>query len=436
MAARAKKQISIRMYNVGLGDSFLLRFPCTGGERKVLIDCGVHTVGPGPYVMKEVVGRIIKDAKGSGRKARIDVVIASHRHRDHVSGFADERWRDVEVGEVWLPWTEDREDPEATEIREMQSKKAERIAKALQLASAPAELQHLANNCLTNADAMAMLHGGFAGRPKVRFLPPKERAKQSFTTDLLPGVLVHAIGPSRDREVIRDMNPPKGESYLRLAGGSDSRACISPFDDRYFMSPQGENFRGFMASVSDAIRTLSADDRAKPLRVADADFLPRWVSRLELRKGDVSGVDKIAEYDPLSLVVALDKAVNGTSLMLMFEMRKAFLLFPGDAQWGTWQAALSDVEWRRLLEKTTFLKVGHHGSHNSTPVEFVESVLGESFTGMVCTKPTTKFKEIPREPLLAKLEEKGGRVARSDDAAHVTGFTRERDVCTDTTVAV
>jgi hypothetical protein len=51
-------------------------------------------------------------------------------------------------------------------------------------------------------------------------------------------------------------------------------------------------------------------------------------------------------------------------------------------------------------------------------------------------EPTTKFKEIPRGPLLKKLEQKGGRIARSDDTAEVTGFTRERDVYTDTIVAV
>jgi beta-lactamase superfamily II metal-dependent hydrolase len=432
----AKKSISIRMYNVGLGDSFLLRFPCAGGERTVLIDCGVHTVGPGPHKMEDVVTNILDDVKGSRRKARIDVVIASHRHRDHVSGFADERWRDVEVGEVWLPWTEDREDREATEIREMQSKKAERIARALRLAAESEDLQHLADNCLTNAEAMAMLHGGFAGRPKVRFLPPKERAKQTFTSELLPGVLVHAMGPSRDREVIRDMNPPKGESYLRLAGDMAARACVSPFDRRFFMTPQGDEFKPFMEMLASEAKLIAKDDTTK-LRVGDPDFLKLWTRRLDLKKTDVSGVNKIAEYDPLSLVVALDKAVNGTSLMLMFEMRNAYLLFPGDAQWGTWQAALADPEWRRLLEKTTFLKVGHHGSHNSTPVEFVEEVLGENFSGMVCTHPTTKFREIPREPLLQRLRMKSReRIARSDLADEVSGFTRERDRFIDTNVPI
>jgi beta-lactamase superfamily II metal-dependent hydrolase len=410
MAAR-KKAVRIRMYNVGLGDSFLLRFPCTGGERKVLIDCGVHQVGPGPHRMADVVAQILDDVQG-----RIDVVIASHRHRDHVSGFADERWHDVEVGEVWLPWTEDRKDPQATGIRELQSAKAERVSRALRLAAAPDEVQQLADNCLTNAEAMAMLHGGFAGKPKVRFLPPKTRSRQTFLPELLPGVTVHAMGPSRDREVIRDMNPPKGESYLRLAETIAGGGATSPFDARYHLSPSGDAFAPFLAERFYASREFRPYD-GTPLRVGDARFLDRWIAALRVTHAELRGIEKIAENDPLALVVALDQAVNGTSLMLMFEMRRAFLLFPGDAQWGTWQGAMTDPEWRRLLGKTTFYKVGHHGSHNATPVDFVEEVLGTEFSAMVCTRPTTKFKEIPRIPLLDSLRERsGGRVVRSDEA--------------------
>jgi len=64
--------------------------------------------------MKDVVQQVINDARSApGEPARIDVVIATHRHRDHISGFADPAWADVEVGEVWMPWTEKPDQPEA-----------------------------------------------------------------------------------------------------------------------------------------------------------------------------------------------------------------------------------------------------------------------------------------------------------------------------------
>jgi hypothetical protein len=36
----ARGQISIRMYNVGFGDCFLVRITTPDGERRVLVDCG------------------------------------------------------------------------------------------------------------------------------------------------------------------------------------------------------------------------------------------------------------------------------------------------------------------------------------------------------------------------------------------------------------
>lgn len=55
--------------------------------------------------MGSIVQRLIADATDTDSVARIDVV-AAHRHKDHVPGFADEAWRRVQVREVWLRWTE------------------------------------------------------------------------------------------------------------------------------------------------------------------------------------------------------------------------------------------------------------------------------------------------------------------------------------------
>ena len=40
--------------------------------------------------------------------------------------------------------------------------------------------------------------------------------------------------------------------------------------------------------------------------------------------------------------VSLDKAVTGTSLMLVLKIGSTHLLFPGDAQWGTRLAAMTN----------------------------------------------------------------------------------------------
>lgn len=400
-APLAPNRVRVRMYNVGFGDSFLLFIPDKERTRKVLIDCGVHMSGTNQQLkLKDLVKRIVEDVSEDGIP-RIDVVIATHRHRDHVHGFREALWETVEVGEVWMPWTEHPTDPRAREIREIQGKIAEQLEKALKkktdnpqkfglkgtkLAETK-QLKEFVSNSLPNAEAMQTLHEGFSvfsGRKRVerRFLPSKTRNEHSLECELLPGVVVHVMGPSRDEAIIRDMEPPKGKSYLRMVESlpADGDEKLLPFREEWVIEDaQGYNHQYHLLSERELMKVKNA-----------------------------------GEGTEFGVAVKLEDAVNGTSLMLMFEIGKSFFLFPGDAQWGTWEAAKNDPEWRRLLEKTNFYKVGHHGSHNATPIEFVEEILKENFWGMVSLKPIKKFKEIPRKPLMEALRNKPGKIVRMD----------------------
>jgi hypothetical protein len=255
---------------------------------------------------------------------------------------------------------------------------------------------------------METLHGGFATKPNLRYLPAKTRSQRSFQTALLPDVTVHAMGPSRDPEVIRDMDPPKGGAFelRRAAEGPDG----------------GGNGSALFA------KGFEITGKARAARLAE----------LQISDHDLRAIEKASDEDPFAVAVQLDKAVNGTSLMLMFEIGRAYLLFPGDAQWGTWQNALGDPEFRALIEKTNFLKVGHHGSHNATPRALVEEILKKNeFSAMVCTSETKKFKRIPLTSLMDALDEKAGhRVARSDQTTPVKGFKRKTNVYVETTIAI
>lgn len=386
------------MYNVGFGDAFLLLFPDRDRPRRVLVDCGMHSMGPGPRKMKEVVKQIVRDTTDADGKSRIDVVVATHRHQDHVSGFSQPLWSKVEVGEVWMPWTEHPIDPQARRIRETQSARANSLALALTRLNVDSSVMAIAQNNLTNRAAMTTLHAGFAGKPERRFLPTKRRRERSFETSVLPGVKIHVLGPSRKEEVIRDMDPEKSESYLQflLTRAQPGEQRLRPFRSEWSMS-------------------VAAHQRAY-------DHL-KFSNHLRKQFAEVgSGT----EFD---LVTKLEKSVNGTSLLLMFVMGNAHLLFPGDAQWGTWKAALDDVEWRELLSKTAFYKVGHHGSHNATPQSFVKKHLSKSFYGMVSTRDTKKWGDIPRLPLLDALRKKSNRVVRSDkiDVPDPAGITRQSE---------
>jgi beta-lactamase superfamily II metal-dependent hydrolase len=388
--------IRIRMYAVGFGDCFLLGFPDPKGgrERLMLIDCGVHNASQrGAKIFTEVIPSIVAEASSATGKPRIDVVVATHHHLDHVSGFQREGWDEVEVGEVWLPWTEDPDDPDAQKIRAAQSKQATfllgldpGLSKKWQTVRLISE-----NNAgFTNAAAMTTLQDGFAGTPARSYLPEREgkpRARR-FSPPVVPGLEVVILGPSRDQAAIRDMNPPSGESYFRLDPGGGNRTLgvdgeLLPFAP-FFVEPE----------------RYEADHKA---------LVPP-------HKTDFDKIAKAGQTDALALAVALEQATNGTSLVLLLRFGDTTMLFPGDAQWGTWDRMLHDPETEDLLRTVNFYKVGHHGSHNATPVTFLTKYLHEADASMVSVGPTgiESWKEIPKDELMTALATKSAIVLDSD----------------------
>jgi hypothetical protein len=257
---------------------------------------------------------------------------------------------------------------------------------------------------------MRTLHEGFANAAKRRFLPSPRTGDSSrpteyeteFQTDARPGVTIHVIGPSHDRDVIRDMDPPAGQSYLRsldlMADGS-ANPPPNPFRPDWWVEPAD-----YQSMSSHLLFTVA--DRQK-----------------------MKEIDLQMEQ---AVTTSLDKAVNGTSLMLMFQIGDAFLLFPGDAQWGTWQIALRNPNWLDLLKRTIFYKIGHHGSHNATPVDFVERILGENVWALVSTGAKPQWPQIPRQPLLDAIGKHTPRLTRSDRLPQVgAGATANGDLYAD-----
>jgi hypothetical protein len=370
----------------------------------VLFDCGSIKLGGRP--LDKVVRQVIEDAKDDkDGVSSIDVVVATHRHKDHVSGFDDPAWAEVQVKEVWMPWTENPADSEGSRIRDIQSRLAAQLKARLEVRlaadSSPEEKNRLqysqimAANALTNEKAMRTLHHGFAGNPLRRFLPAEEKnseiklAVSWFNTPALPGVTVHVLGPSRSEEIIRDLDPPAGQSYLNLPKLQLFEDKV--VQDREDFSPFAHQWRMTVEEYKNAYPGLAQSLLDKDRKTFTDGFL----------------VDE-------AMAAALDQAVNGTSLMLVLQVGTATLLFPGDAQWGTWRQALENQVFRILMEETDFYKVGHHGSHNATPKEFVESVVGKDFWAMVSTCATSQWPEIPKMELLRDIKVKTAKIVRSD----------------------
>src|SRR5262245_5221524 len=64
--------------------------------------------------MTEVVGNFIAATQGE-----IDLLLATHEHCDHLSGFVQAKasFDKLKVHEVWLGWTENRNDPLARKLK-------------------------------------------------------------------------------------------------------------------------------------------------------------------------------------------------------------------------------------------------------------------------------------------------------------------------------
>ncbi len=115
-AGPVPERVVVRMYQVGFGDCFLLSFHYRQAledgraERHLLVDFG-STHGP-PKTRVSVVERaaalIAEHTSGS-----LDVIVVTHRHRDHLSGFGDPQAAaviaDLQPRLVVRPWTDEPE---------------------------------------------------------------------------------------------------------------------------------------------------------------------------------------------------------------------------------------------------------------------------------------------------------------------------------------
>ncbi len=132
-------------------------------------------------------------------------------------------------------------------------------------------------------------------------------------------------------------------------------------------------------------------------RVGEAKFKKDRRAESTFSPEDKEAVERLADEPEGDLAAAIDRAVNNTSLLMVIEAGDQFLLFPGDAQWGTWKAILERPELCRLLQRTTALKVSHHGSHNGTPKALVDELLGQSVVAFVSTAPVARNGRASRE---------------------------------------
>jgi hypothetical protein len=347
-------EVRVRMYQVGFGDCFLLslgyRRALEDGrkERHVLIDFGsTHAPARAKALLPQAAKLIEQHTNG-----RLDVIVATHRHKDHIDGFGDAETAAIidklQPALVVRPWTDDPKLP--ADASEPTAAATARFATGLAAAqdfsatvaamvgsarsrSLRGELFAVASDQAPNQAALDQLvHWGEAG--SVVYV---KAGGASRIEEFVPGIGVRVLGPptAKDAPQVTSQRASDPEYWMAQLRGLDNAAQLP-------------------LAVDDPALAL-ARTRVKPGPVA-------WlVERLERQQAE----------SLLRLVRTVDDALNNTSVILLIDVGDKRLLFPGDAQIENWAWALKNApdsgRIRKLLERVDLYKVGHHGSRNATP---------------------------------------------------------------------
>jgi beta-lactamase superfamily II metal-dependent hydrolase len=395
-------QLRIRMYNIGFGDCFLLYIPDGDDTRLMLVDFGRHLSSKDGNPLSKVCTDLTTEANAIHDRPCFDVIVATHRHYDHIAGFDLSKAKQFEAGEVWLPWTENPDDPIATALKEKQFEFAHALDRVL-----PADdpNRSFLLNSLSNQGAMDNLTGGFSNQAMKRWLPERDQSP-SFTSPSLPGVKVHALGPSHDEKIITTLKPPKGEYYEVVSG------AFGPTTGR---------------------RPIFGAEH----RLTEGEYRTRRVSQHLYEEVAFDELRARAQLDTGLAAQTLEDMINGTSLVLILEIGDAVVVLGGDAEWGTWSEILNNTEWTTLLNKTTVYKVSHHGSYNGTPRRYVQDHMPPDAISLVSLTPMEKWPSIPRQSLLEDLQTGDRQLIRTDQPSPAGGaVTTVTDLYTDITVSI
>jgi competence protein ComEC len=111
-------------------------------------------------------------------------------------------------------------------------------------------------------------------------------------------------------------------------------------------------------------------------------------------------------------------AKNNDSLVVRLQYKERSVLLPGDAEKQAEYAMLSETEAGRL--HSDVLKVGHHGSKNSTMPEFLESVGPQ--IAIISAGEQNPYGH-PSAELLERLRRSGARILRTDEEGAVQVVT-------------
>ena len=384
-------RVAIRMYCIGTGDCFVLKF-FAGKTRKytMMIDCGCCKGGPAEF--KPFMQDLVQYVNNS-----IDLLVVSHEHNDHVNGFAKhpEIFKAMEIKEAWFAWTENPEDPDG--FAQDLLKKRSNMRMALQNAITAYKSRHdtlrtnvtgqeskkaydqiMLNNSsafLNGLDTLASINLDVEDGTESKALPgmriikeilEKKKVKIRYlspgdivTVSQAPGIKFNVLGPPQRKDFMFKEGKEGRDVYEKNFALNDSSLSVNAFLSLNQTVRNDVPFASDYIVYGDDMESVYQDPKNQ-WRMINDDWLTS------------AG----------SLALRLNSHINNTSLALAIESAATgkVLLFPGDAEYGSWESWHQIKKWNKkgkdgkhltedLLNRTIFYKVGHHLSYNGTALE-------------------------------------------------------------------
>lgn len=375
----------IRMYRMGTGDCFVIKYYSgTTPKFQMMIDGGVWSGS------KDHLSPFIEDLKEFVDN-HIHLLIITHEHQDHVLAFqrCEKLFtKDFKVDQIFMGWTEKDGEKDVEEWKEDFGDKK----KALGIAATKWK------EILNEEDYKAQ----FAGD---RFAANMLAARVSFSDVLSDFADLHMSldgkiykGGLKGMEVVKDKIANDNIRYLKpgeiledIENLEGVRIFVlgPPTDINQVKKEHGEDEESYQHNkdLNDQdIFTLAAlhlDARQADDLPFDDKFLDKGET-LQKKLYHFEGAEwRKIDYDWLlsagTLALRMNSYTNNLSLVLAIEFTESgkVMLFPGDAEYGSWES-WHKINWtvpsknpdkhltEDLLNRTIFYKVAHHISHNGT----------------------------------------------------------------------
>ncbi len=387
-------KLLIRIYDVGLGDCIYCRIPDAiriGGKKSdfhMLIDCGTWSGMP---LLEKAMAHLEKELPAAGKgKKRLDLIVVTHEHKDHIAGFGPALFKNLEVGAVWMNCAMDPAHPQAKKSLALKGFAAQAMKgfAALDLDANPALQELVSVFEFSNSEAMATLRNKLLAKGKK---PKYVFAGQTNDKLKLPliGAKIRVLGPERDI-------------------------------DHFYLGKEASSTMKGIAGMADTSAVPSGPERAAKSVPVPKNIGPAAFRQLQARM----------QSSALAFAELASKVTNNSSVVLLIEWKGKRLLFVGDAEWdGGFKPGKSNGSWnvmwterKPLLGKPIdFLKIGHHGSENATPwndngkrkepADILEAILPlpqRPGARAVVSTERGKYQTIPRAPLMVEIARRIG----------------------------